>query len=67
MTPDEITRIYEYAKDCYCDPSDNEIELDDLDKYLDPNGANRFSEADGGCWIQVWAWVPNPPEEADPE
>lgn len=58
--------VYEAAKALHADPSDDNIEMDDVELYLaggevglgDPL-VGRFSEPDddSGCWIQAWVWV----------
>jgi hypothetical protein len=64
----EIRVLYERALDTYCDPSDNDIELDDLDHYLENTPVpGRFSEGvdDEGVWIQAWLWLPKEEDDED--
>jgi hypothetical protein len=54
---DFVAKVWRRAKEDYADPSDNQIELDDLEHYVHNSPCARISERNGLIWVQAWVLV----------
>jgi hypothetical protein len=62
----DIASIHEKARELHCVDSDDDIELDDVEKYTNNEPlAHRISIADEGFWVQGWLWVPAPDDDEE--